>query len=260
MKNNLTLPRLLLALLLTASLIVALGCGSPEPESDESVETEPAEEPEAPEGSDDDEAIVSVIDWQHITNMRSIVSDFARLEWRFSTIEEGTESEPTHVRYTYEGHEVVDGEETDKITLTIGDEDWTIWLDGDGNPKQTASGQEIIPGQMGQNMGRAMLTMVAAPFSMTQVFPVRDVLRGGRDGWSFDELSRSTETFGDLTAEVVRLRLTARPPAVAEGEQINLIWAVADFSDFQMLVEWNVVDGEDGEHAFIMVIENLERR
>lgn len=261
MRSDLVLPRLVLALLLIVSLVFISGCGSPDPEPDESAEAEPSDDPKEPEGSDDDDdGIVSVIEWRTPTSMRTIVDDFSRLEWRFSTVDNGTESDPTHVAYIYEGHEMVDGEETDKITLLIGDEDWTIWLDASGNPKQVASGQEIMPGQLGQTMGRAMMTMVAAPFSMAQVFPVRDVLRGTRDGWSFTELSRSTEEFGDLTAEVVRLQLTARPPAVPAGEEVNLIWGIADFGDFQMLVEWNILDGEDGEHAFILVIENVARR
>ncbi len=254
------LPRLLLTLLLVISLIVIPGCGSPVPKPDTPAETKPAEEPQQPKGSDADEAIVSVIDWRSPTNMRSIVADFARLEWRFSTAEKGTEGEPARVAYIYGGREVVDGEETDKITLSIGDEDWTIWLDANGNPKQTASGQEVMPGQLGQTMGRAMMTMVAAPFTMAQVFPVRDVLRGSREGWSYTELSRSTERFGDLAAEVIRLQLTARPPAVAGVEELKLVWGIADFGDFQMLVEWNVVDGEDGEHAFILIIETVEPR
>ncbi len=256
--------RSLLALLLAILLIIVPGCGSRGIEPEDPSEAEPEEdaterEPEQETDDSDDDAVLTLDAWESPTTMASIVAGFSRLEWRWAIIDAGVEGDPTHVTYIYEGRETVDSEDTDKITLTFDDQEWTIWLDANGNPKQVSSGGEVMPGQIGENMARAIVTMVVTPFRMTQVFPVRDVLLSRTPGWSYSELSRSTESFGDLSAEVTRLQVTALPPAVPEGE-VNVLWGIADFGDFQMLVDWGVVLSEEGEHAFSMKIEKVERR
>ena len=261
--------RLPLALLVVVSLmgVLLVGCGSTPTPTDPPAPQPSVTPPPTPEDTSEDDtedseeaADLRVDQWQNPTNIQSIAATFSALEWRFASMEDGVATDEMRVSYVLEGQESIDGVEADKITLVIDDDEHTLWIDDSGNVLRFLVNGDEVDESIMPMMSRATLTMATIPFSWVQAANVRSVLRGTVPGFTYTEISRGTERFGDLSAEVVVIRVKAEPPAVAQGQDFEVEWSVADFGDLQMLVKWSALEGASSDYSFIMQIERLELR
>ena len=261
--------RLMLTLALAAFMLLALAaCGSP-PEDEVAPDDEPEEVAETGDDDDDDESddesdveppedeeqAVDVHEWRNPTSMISLMALFRELEWSWAQVEDGEESDPVSVSYRYEGTEEVDGVETQVAVVSLDEQEIKLWIDDSDQAVQAVIDGELLPGELAGMMLEGTLMALFWPFWVVEEMSVDDILRGTGSGWEWSILSTDTRQFGDLQAEVTRLELELTAPLVPEGEEASVTWGVADFGDFQMLVEWR--GAERGDVGFSMTVDKV---
>ncbi len=254
---------LLLALLMAILAFTAYGCGgASEPDAPAAPEADAPAEAEAPEAEEEDEEAEeeeapetgpSVTDIRNPTDLGGIVQDFAHLRWTFGGMEQV---------YTYEGTDTVDGQEVDKITIITNDGDSknTFWVE-DGTAVRMASNGDVLDDDMARMLMQPFLRAIFMPFTAVRTLNVPRIVNQVPDGWRIEVLDTGTQDFGDLTAQVTRVRANASPPAVTEGNDFTVIWDIGDFGDFELIVRWeNEDEAGDEQYNFLMSIEEVRLR
>ncbi len=256
--------------LLFLIVLAAFGCGGASPEEpaadDEpgKAETEPGEEvadpPEAEEEEpEEEESVPSVTGIGNPSNTRDIVENFSHLKWSVSGLEDGEATSLQTYTYSYEGKDTIEGEEMDKITLANGDVVNSFWVK-DGSGQYMATDGELAD-YMQPAMVQAVLRATFAPFTIIRNLGIPRIVNDSPAGWTVDVLGRETKTFGELEASVLQVRASAEPPAVEPGNDVSLVWHIADFGGFELVVLWET-EGEsgDGMYSFVMEIEEVGLR
>ena len=259
--------RLLILLAAFFLLMAALGCGAPaedaaeeedpaaqeEPAAEEEApDEEPAEEPEEPE-----ETALNIDDWRNPTGISEIVDNFEEMEWTWAHLEDGEEVNATTVTYRWEGSETVDGIDAEQLYFSVNEDEFTIWVDDDGNPLQADFQGEMIPGEFVDQAMDAALSTIFAPFWTFEELGAREALIHEAAGFEYSVTSTGEEQVGDVTAEVTRMDVEVGPPAAPEGYEGTATWAVGDFGEFQMLIEWDWAEATGEED--LNVIYSLDR-
>ena len=266
--------RMALAWMLTIFILFfAVGCGSggqptePEPAESEPAETEeepPDEEADVPDAETEEEDAdrpFQLADWRNPHNLGAISEQFESLRWRWTGIADDEEQEDAVFHYRLEGPETIDGQELTRIYFDADGDEMIFWLDEAGEPVRAQIDGEPIPGELVDMMSVGFVAAMLTPFQMARHLNIHSKIRstGTQEGWT--RVSTEVERFGDLQARVSRIRLTLGPPQVPAGSEMEIMWAIAQFDDFEMLVEWNV-DGEaDGnDFAMYMRVEEVTPR
>ncbi len=216
-----------------------------EPVSDEAEEDpQPeADEPDDEEATDpsrnDAEGEVMIDDWYNPREISDLLDTFERLEWIGTDVDDGAEGEPTPVRYRVEGVEQVEGAEATRVSLSLDEDRLEVWLDEDREVVQARVNEDMVPSMALDSMLSPMLEVAFAPFAVMERIDVEGLLRGSGDyGWDWEVIDSAGEQIGDMRAEVTTIRVDVGPPYVPEGEEAWVECGVADFGDFQMLVQW----------------------
>ncbi len=247
--------RLLPLLLVLFLLMAPLGCGAPAEEdavedTDPAAEEEPAtdeeDEEERAEEAEEDPAL-DIDDWRNPTGVSEIVDNFEEMEWTWAHLEDGEEVDATTVTYRYEGSDTVDGNDAEQLYFSVDNEEFKIWVDDNGNPLQADFQGEMIPGEFVDQAMDAVLSAIFSPFWTFEEFGAREALLHEAAGVEYSVTSTDTEQVGETTAEVTRMEVEVGPPAAPEGYEGTATWAVGDFGEFQMLIEWDWTEtaGED---------------
>ncbi|MFO7942132.1 MAG: hypothetical protein R6U92_05785 [Bacillota bacterium] len=276
MKRLLTTSLVILSILVLLFAAAACGGGGEESEPDEEAAPEPDEEEPAEEEADEpddesgeeeadeaDDEEFAVDSWRNPSDIKAIREGFSRLVWRWAEIDEdGNETDPTRVTYQFEGEEEIDGTKTEKLSVTIDEEDIVFWVDEEGKVARLQMGGETVPGEMAGNFVDPFLSAMFWPFKAAEELQVRDVLNREGPGWEWEIVSTETRTISDMQAEVTRIRLNLGPPHVPEGsDEVAVDWEIGDFGDFQMLIAWNSESTSgDGIWEFTMEVEEVELR
>lgn len=231
-------------------LMGAWGCGPPEEEEvpeEEPVEEEVVEEEEEPVEEEEEDPAVSVDDWQNPTEVSDVVDNFKELEWNYASIRDGVETDSTRVIYRFEGSETVEGVEADLLYFAVDDEELNIWVDENGQTVQAEYEGQILPGAMVDQALEGAIQGIFWPFWTFEDYGVHQALVESTPGVEYSVISTGTEQVGEMSAEVTRMEVDVSPPVVSEGQEGTAQWAVGDFGDFQMLIEWDWVEaiGED---------------
>lgn len=263
------------ACLFTAFILLlgAAGCGSPA-EEEEVVEAEDVEEivdeadlDDAEDAIDETEEIdveaspVDIDEWRNPTDLVALVNMFEELQWSWTTIENGVETDTFLVSYSYAGSETIDGADTSVAVITFEGQETRAWLDEDGTARQAEIDGELIPGEFADTMMEGMLMSLFWPFRMVDSYDVQNMLQESGPGIEWNTISTDQEQFNGLGAEVTRVQFELSPPAIPEGEEISIILAVADFGgDFQMLIEWIVEETDIDDFSFSMTVDKIAPR
>jgi len=251
----------LLVFLVVVLMIATAGCGETE-ETPEAVE-EPAEpEEDTPaEEADVEEDVDSEIDgeeelfdvdyWVAPETYQDFVATIKEIQ--YSVGEAG--GEKFSINYKHLGTEEVEGVQTDKVEFSIeGEGNFTMWIDRDGEFRRLVTNGEEFPAEMAQMVAAPMMSMVMLPFHQVDTYNIANLGRHTVDGITHKHIGTENETYGDLSARVHSIEISAGPPAVPEGESGSAIIRVADFGDFQMVTGWEVhdADGESFEGEFVV--------
>ena len=251
------------ALLLLLGLLFA-GCGVPdeteemaeEPSDEEIVVDE--EEPVEENAVDDEEDIMfETGQWITPETYGDFVATFQEIQ--YSVGEVG--GQKTTVQYVHLGIENVDGVQTDKVELSVaGEGSFTIWSDSEGEIQRLLVDGEEIPVDMARMFADSILTMALLPFQQATAYSVNQLFTTGVSGLDETYLGSETETFGDLSATVHRIRISVEPPAVPEGQEAEAILGIADFGDFQMVTSWEVEEMADDSFRGEFTIDKVALR
>ncbi|RQD77234.1 MAG: hypothetical protein D5R97_02745 [Candidatus Syntrophonatronum acetioxidans] len=229
---------LFLALMMMGT--VMYGCGSPANDVEEEAinDVEVMEEEETIDEEAAEEALIEVENWEAPGSLQELLATFKEIRHTWS---EGGE-EVASVHYLHEGSDTVDGVQTDKVSFSISDEKFTLWIDGEGNTQQIEAGGEALPKEMGDMMFTPFISSILMPFKVSQDWNVNQKLAQPEPGIYIKSIEKSQETIGELTGTIHTFEVTLEPPHVPEGERGMVRWKVADFGDFQMLVGWEALE------------------
>lgn len=247
-------------------LLAVTSCGSPAEEEaidqgeDEEVVIEEEEEAITEEVAEEQAGPLAVDEWQNPTDLIALLKTFEELEWTWTSIEDGIETDSFTVSYYHAGSETVNGVDTSIAVITFEGQDIKAWVDQDGNVAQVEIDGQIIPGEQAAMMLDGMVMSLFWPFWMVDEYDIRGMLEEPTPGVEWSTISTTQEQFNGVGAEVTRLQLELSPPATPEGEEATVIWAVADFADLQMLVEWRVEETEIDDFAFTMSVDKIVLR
>ncbi len=207
-------------------------------------------------GGDD---VVDVDDWFIPLGLPDVVATLRALEWSWTEFDGDTEMESMRVLYQLVGPADVAGQETTEIHLTVDGELWRIWLDPDGDVVQAEIEGELMPQMFADMVVGPMLTGLFWPFSMVEAYGVEQVIVHGDPGWDVRSVETTTVTIGDLEVPVTYLEvMTSGAPYLDAGQRMELLWGIADFGAFQMLVEWRVTDlNVDEVSTFRILVERV---
>ncbi len=245
-------------------LLAVAGCGSPAEEEiidqEEEIVVEEEEEAVTEEVADEDLGPLAVDEWQNPTDLVALLNTFEALEWTWTGIEDGIETDSFTVSYYYAGSEAINGVDSDVAVITFEGQDIKAWVDQDGNVTQVEIDDQIIPGEQAEMMLDGMIMSLFWPFWMVDEYDVRGMLEEPTPGVEWRTISTTREQFNGVEAEVTRMQLELSPPATPEGEEATVIWAVAYFPDLQMLIEWRVEETEVDDFAFTMSVDKIVLR
>ncbi|RQD77233.1 MAG: hypothetical protein D5R97_02740 [Candidatus Syntrophonatronum acetioxidans] len=245
---------ILLVFLLMGSMFY--GCGSPanQVEEEETREEEMViDEMEETEPDEFKNLPLRVDDWEAPTSLQELA--FTYREIRHSWSENGEEVASVH--YLFEGSEEVEGIHTDKISFHINEEDFTLWIDAEGNTRKIEVGGEDMPVEMGDMMFMPLVSSIFMPFYISQEWKVDQMLAHPDPGVYIKKTGETRETIGDLTGTVHTFEVTLEPPEVPQGEKGKVRWKIADFGLFQMLVGWEALERVGEELALEFTIDRL---
>jgi len=204
---------------------------------------------------------VDIERWYNPQSVWDLVDTFAVMEWTWTMIEDGVEEDTVTVSYRLIRPEVVDGDDTTLVELVMDGETMRVWLSEEHREiAQMEIGGEVIPlafmpaGQLEQ-----MLAGYFWPFMTAEYFGVDQVVADAHEGVTIDSVHTELQQLGDLEVSVERVEVSySGEPFLAPGQQANLIWGIADFGPFQMLIEWQWEGGDAGEDAtFNMQVERV---
>ncbi len=281
-----------LSILLIGALVLATGCGllpsmrelfgmasdmveeelAPEGEerSTEADDTddpapEPAESEPADEPDDEDpagEPELSVDGWYNPNSISDLVDTFERFDWVWANISEGEEGESNRVSYRFEGTETVDGVDAEKVALSFKDDEIVLWLDGDRSVVRAQVNDDPVPSMALDSILEPVLDAAFAPFAAVEDINIQGLITGTQDyGWNWQVVDKSPESIGEMRAEVTTLEVEIGPPYADEGKEVRARWAIADFGDLQMLVEWESEEGGAGSgYGITLEVEALALR
>ncbi len=245
--------RLRLTILLAAAVIFLVGivgCGAPveeepapgETDQEEAVAEEEETVPEeglAEEEAEAEEPSIAVDDWQNPTGISEIVDNFAEMKWTWSRVRNGEETDSSEIHYRYEGRETVSGTEAELLVFTVDDEEYKIWVDENAEAVQAEFQGQVVPGQLIDSALDGVVSTIFWPYWSFEQYNFHEALVQSTPGVEWSIISVENQEFDGSSAEVTRMQVDLSPPATPEGQAGTATWAVGDFGDFQMLVEWD---------------------
>ncbi len=202
---------------------------------------------------------VDVDDWFVPLGLPDVVATLQALEWSWTEFDGEAELESMRVVYQLVGPADIAGQETTKIHLTVDGGLWKIWLHPDGAVAQAEIEGELMPQMFADMVVGPMLTGLFWPFSMVQAYGVEQVITHGDPGWDVRSTDTRMAMIGDLKVPVTYLEVaTSGQPYLDAGQRMELLWGIADFGAFQMLVEWQVTDvSVDEVSTFRILVERV---
>ncbi|MDW7738712.1 MAG: hypothetical protein SCJ97_01465 [Bacillota bacterium] len=245
---------LLTAVLTLVMILLAVGCGDTgvsedvngqqEEQTEAEVipdETAPDKDETAGEPGTVEDELIALDEWKAPLTLQELVATFSEI--RHTVLQNGVAVAEVH--YLLEGSETVDGVQTDKISTTITDETFTVWIDGGGEIRKTEIGGEEISLQMASMLAEPILMNILMPFQLMGEWQVRDILAVSQTepGVTIHRVSSGQEKIGDLNATVHTFDVEVEPPAVPAGQGGRMQWRVADFGSFQTIIGWEVLEG-----------------
>jgi len=197
--------------------------------------------------ADDVAGDVEIDEWFNPLGLDEVIGRLQVLEWAWTEFEGETEQETMRVRYALVGMEEIQGQATDVVELTVDGELWRIWLAADGSVAQAEIGGELWPPMLADMVVGPMVMAVFWPFQMVDFYGVEGALTDAGPGWDFRSVAVGEAHVGELTVPVQQVSLSMGEPHLAPGEQVDLLWEIADFGPFQMLITWQSTDivGDD---------------
>ncbi|MGC9530317.1 MAG: hypothetical protein ACP5G2_06925 [Candidatus Bipolaricaulaceae bacterium] len=205
---------------------------------------------------------LEIDDWFIPQGLTDIVARFRELEWSWRESDSAEDGEEFRVGYHLVGDGVVEGQQTTEVELVVNGDSWRIWLAPDGSVVQVEVDGELLPPGYAHMVSGPMLTGLFWPFTMVEYYGVGQALAQAGPGWEFHAVGAGVRQLGDLQVPVHEIQLAmSGPPHLAPGERVELVWTVADFGAFEMLVEWRVTEDEAaGVTALLMQVERVVLR
>ncbi len=254
-------------------MVVVASCGS-KPEEEAGGPTAPAdpgqqeeeeEEPSpSPPPAGDDGLLVT--QWRNPNHIGSLIQDFSELAWTLTF-----ESQPLTAHYKLEGTDSVQGTDFLLIVIDVDMSQWEdgpdyllrVWVDEDtGTTGQAEIDGEIVDPIVAETIMEGVLEMALFPFYAMDDLRA-DAVLGVPGAPPLPEgtewrLGRSTtERIGDLEATVHWLEVDV---GLSEGDTTQQ-WGIADFGEFQMLIEWAAtIRDDDEEFSFHMKVDRIVPR
>ncbi len=259
-------------------MVVAASCGS-KPEEDAGEPTAPAdpgqeeeeeeeeeEEPPPPPPPAVDDGVLAT-QWRNPDHIGSLIQDFSELAWTLTF-----DGKPLTAHYTLEGIDTVQGTDFLLIVIDVDLSQWEagpdyiirIWVDEDTwTTGQAELDGEIVDPMVAESITEGVLEMALLPFFAMDDLAADAVLGvpgAGPvpDGTEWRLMDSTTERFGDLQATVHWLEVDIR---LSEDWEATQEWGIADFGEFQMLVEWVATIRDDDEaFTFHMKVDRIVPR
>ncbi len=252
----------LIAIMMVLLLAIA-GCGR-SPADDTVEDPDPVEQPgddptdTGDEPGEEDAPSLVLDNWLNPADMSSLVDRFQELSWTWAAIDSVQGEESVTVHYRLSGQEQVGGQDALRADLEVDGDTWSLWVNEAGAVIQTEVEGEIMAGEMASFMFQTMTMVLFWPFAMLDQFDMTEALVGDDPGLTTNLLGTTRERMGDREIDVHRLEVSIGPPHTSDGEVATVAWAIGDFGDFQMLIEWGV-SGEtsDSDHQFTMQVDTV---
>ena len=254
-----------LAFLLIISLAVVLfaGCGrsaDPDP-TDNGAPADPDPDPDPGDEKDEPDPELPSIgdgDWIWLGEPWQMSQDFSLVQWE---LYEGSDEDPLGVvTSTYEGTEVIDGIETSRILLEVGDRDYTLWIDDDGEYVQSEALGQLWTGEAAETGSSMGLLGALGPFAFVNQDAIMEVFTGRRRGYfTWEVTSEQHESIGNEQYLVTRIDMV--PENAMGAKKLDMSVAIAHVDGRYMIVEWSqyIMDQEDNEEAFIVKVVDMVR-
>jgi len=273
--------RLRLTFILAAAVIFLVGivgCGAPaeeEPAPEETDQEEAVaegvedvpeeawteEEAEVEKEPETEEPSLAVDDWQNPTGISEIVDNFAEMRWTWSRVKNGEETDSSEIYYRYEGRETVNGTETQLLVFAVDGEEYKIWVDENAEAVQAELQGQVVPGQLVDSAIDSVVSTIFWPYWSFEQYGFNKALVQSTPGVDLSIISVENQDFDGSSAEVTRMQVNLSPPAIPEGQAGTATWAVGDFGDLQMLVEWDWTEAVgDGDLAITYSLTKLVPR
>lgn len=242
----------LLVLLLLLTALFAFGCGEaddPDPNGD--VNGDPNGDVGDENGEAPDDTAELPDRWDAPSTFYGMISKFDELKYSFN---DGRSEEVYHFRYIES--DSVNDVETDKVLISLSGQELYIWVDNNDRVLQAEMEGEILPDEMAESQGAALIATFLLPFNMAEGYNVHDYV--DVPGFSIKLVDESPGGIGDLTGTVYTIEMIMGPPAVQKETKTTT--RILDAGTFQIMIGLYVTE-EDGEKLeFSIEVEELSLR